>query len=149
MQEETRTPCGVKEASTRPPIRPSESAFSAIPERLVLRDGGRLLCLAVDQIEWVEAAGNYVEIHMDRKSHLVRHTVKAMEAKLSVDRFLRVRPSAIVNVARVISLESRPGGDYILTLRGGQEIASSRGFRDRVEQVFGKPARRRRRRRIR
>jgi two-component system LytT family response regulator len=116
------------------------------PDRLFLRDGGRTLCVPVHEIEWVAAAGNYVEIHTPRKTHLVRHTVKAMEAKLDPDRFLRVRPSAIVAVAQVEQLEGRTGGDYVVTLRNGVRIASSRGFRDRVEQVFGKPPRRRRRR---
>ena len=115
------------------------------PDRLYLRDGGRTLCILVHEIEWVEAAGNYVEIHTPRKTHLVRHTVKAMAAKLDPDRFLRVRPSAIVAVAAVEALEGRTGGDYIVTLRNGTRIASSRGFRERVEQVFGKPPRRRRR----
>jgi two-component system LytT family response regulator len=115
------------------------------PDRLFLRDGGRMLCVLVHEIEWVAAAGNYVEIHTPRKTHLVRHTVKAMEAKLDPDRFLRVRPSTIVAVAQVEQLEARSGGDYLVTLRNGERIASSRGFRERVEQVFGKPPRRRRR----
>jgi two-component system LytT family response regulator len=115
------------------------------PDRLLLRDGGRTLCVLVHEIEWVAAAGNYVEIHTPRKTHLVRHTVKAMEAKLDPDRFLRVRPSAIVAVSQVEALEGRSGGDYVVTLRNGTRIASSRGFRDRVEQIFGRPPRRRRR----
>jgi two-component system LytT family response regulator len=121
------------------------TAVDRYPDRLFLRDGGRTLCVLVHEIEWVAAAGNYVEIHTQRKTHLVRHTVKAMEAKLDPDRFLRVRPSAIVAVAQVEALEGRSGGDYVVTLRNGTRIASSRGFRERVEQVFGKPARRRRR----
>jgi two-component system LytT family response regulator len=98
-----------------------------------------MVAIAVEEIEWVEAAGNYVEIHTERKSHLVRHTVKAMEAKLDPNRFLRVRPSAIVNVARVEGLQGRSGGDYLLILRNGTRIPSSRSFREGVERVFGKP----------
>lgn len=126
-------------------VNAGETSYRAIPDQLHLRDGGRTLCIRVDEIEWVEAAGNYVEIHMGRRSHLVRHTVKAMEEKLDPDRFLRVRPSAIINVSQVETLETRSGGDYLLTLRDGTQIASSRSFRDRVERIFGKPARRRRR----
>ena len=122
-----------------------ENSYRATSDSLLLRDGGRMLCIRVEEIEWVEAAGNYVEIHMGRRSHLVRHTVKAMEEKLDPDRFLRVRPSAIVNVDQVESLEVRSGGDYLLTLRDGTQIPSSRSFRERVERVFGKPARRSRR----
>ncbi len=119
-------------------------ALDRSTHRLFLHDGGRTLCIPVDDIEWVAAAGNYIEIHTGRKTHLVRHTVKAMEAKLNPDKFLRVRPSAIVAVCEVDALEGRAGGDYLVKLRNGTQIASSRSYRDRIEQVFGKPARGRR-----
>jgi len=96
-----------------------------------------MLCVPSDEIVWVEAAGNYVQIHTPRKTHLVRHTVKAMEAKLDPDRFVRVRPSAIVARDAVEALNARHGGDYVVVLRGGTEIRSSRGFRDRVEDTLG------------
>lgn len=108
----------------------------AYPTRLVLRDGQRTLTITADEIVWVEAAGNYVQIYTDRKTHLVRHTVKAMEAKLDPQRFIRVRPSAIVNIDAVQALNARPGGDYTVVLEGGTEIRSSRSFRDRVEEVL-------------
>lgn len=106
------------------------------PTRLVLRDGQRTLTIAANEIVWVEAAGNYVQIYTDRKTHLVRHTVKAMEAKLDPQRFIRVRPSAIVSVDSVQALNARPGGDYTVVLEDGTEIRSSRSFRDRVEEVL-------------
>jgi DNA-binding LytR/AlgR family response regulator len=102
-------------------------------DRLVLRDGGKTLVIALDEIRWIEAAGNYVEIYLDRRSHLVRHTVKAMDAKLPQDRFVRVRPSAIVGTAHVLDVTRRPGGDYVVSLVDGTEIRSSRGFRERIE----------------
>lgn len=113
------------------------------PHRLTLKDGGRILSIEVDEIEWVEAAGNYVQIHTERKVHLVRHTVKGMEAKLDPRRFIRVRPSAIVAVGSVEALEGRPGGDYVVILRDGTRIPSSRSYRARIECVFGRPGRRR------
>lgn len=120
-----------------------ELSTGSLSERLLVRDSGRVLYIPLAEIEWIEAAGNYVEIHMGRRSHLVRHTVKAMEAKLDPARFLRVRPSAIVNISEVATLESRSGGDYLLTLRNGRKIPSSRGFRNGVEETFGKLRRRR------
>jgi DNA-binding LytR/AlgR family response regulator len=102
-------------------------------DRLVLRDGGKTLVIALDEIRWIEAAGNYVEIYLDRRSHLVRHTVKAMDLKLPQDRFIRVRPSAIVGTAHVTDVSRRPGGDYVVSLTDGTEIRSSRGFRERIE----------------
>jgi hypothetical protein len=122
-----------------PNVEPSPASFEgdgAYPTRLVLRDGQRTLTVPVDEILWVEAAGNYVQIYTDRKTHLVRHTVKAMEAKLDPLRFVRVRPSAIVNVDAVRSVDARAGGDYTVVLSVGTEIRSSRGFRDRVEDLL-------------
>jgi hypothetical protein len=95
-----------------------------------------MLTIAADEIIWVEAAGNYVQIYTDRKTHLVRHTVKAMEAKLDPQHFIRVRPSAIVNVRFVQALNARAGGDYTVVLDDGTEIRSSRSFRDRVEDTL-------------
>ena len=88
-----------------------------------------MLTISVDEVVWVEAAGNYVQIYTPRKTHLVRHTVKAMEDKLDPERFVRVRPSAIVAVAVVKALNARAGGDYTVVLEDGTEIRSSRGFR--------------------
>ena len=102
-----------------------------------------MLSVPLDEIYWVEAAGNYIQIHTARKTHLVRHTVKAMQAKLDPAAFLRVRPSAIVAVAHVETITHRPGGDYTIVLRDGTRIPSSRSFRARLEEVFGKPPRRR------
>ncbi len=95
-----------------------------------------MLTVATDEILWVEAAGNYVQIYTDRKTHLVRHTVKSMELKLDPQRFIRVRPSAIVNIDAVQALNARAGGDYTVVLDDGTEIRSSRGYRDRVEQML-------------
>lgn len=120
-------------------MEPSLASFEgdgAYPTRLVLRDGPRMLTIPVHEIVWVEAAGNYVQIHTDRKTHLVRHTVKALLAKLDPRRFVRVRPSAIVHVAAVRTVDARPGGDYTVALAGGTEIRSSRGFRERVEDLL-------------
>lgn len=105
-------------------------------ERLALRDGRRTLCIDVSEIDWIEAAGNYVQIYTDRRTHLVRHTVKAMEAKLDPRRFVRVRPSAIVAIDSVTALHARMGGDYIVVMGDGTEIRSSRGFRERVEEAL-------------
>ncbi len=95
-----------------------------------------MLTVATDEILWVEAAGNYVQIYTARKTHLVRHTVKAMEDKLDPRRYIRVRPSAIVNIDAVQALNARAGGDYTVVLEDGTEIRSSRGYRDRVEQTL-------------
>ena len=99
-----------------------------------------MLCVPADEIVWIEAAGNYVQIHTAKKTHLVRHTIKAMEAKLDPQRFIRVRPSAIVCSDHVEAFNARHGGDYVVVMSDGTEIRSSRGFRERVEEALGQSA---------
>jgi hypothetical protein len=105
-------------------------------ERLALRDGRRTLRIDVAEIDWVEAAGNYVQIYTERRTHLVRHTVKAMEDRLDPQRFVRVRPSAVVAVSAVAALHARVGGDYLVVMRDGAEIRTSRGYRKQVESAL-------------
>lgn len=118
-------------------------AAMGFPTRLLFRDAGRTLGVDVDEIDWIEAAGNYVQIYTPRRVHLVRHTVKAMLEKLDPSRFVRVRPSAIVAVGRVTAVVHRPGGEYVVTLGSGTQIPTSRGFRAEVERAFGPRAERR------
>jgi two-component system LytT family response regulator len=117
--------------------RPETNGFSA---RLAFRDSGRIIGVEVQEIDWIEAAGNYVQIYTPRRTHLVRHTLKALLAKLDPAQFVRVRPSAIVQVDRLARLAHRPGGEYVLTLRDGTQIPSSRSFRTEVERAFGRAA---------
>ena len=118
------------------PSRESAPLTARFPGRLWFRDAGRTVGVEIQEIDWIEAAGNYVQIYTARRTHLIRHTVKAMQAKLDPERFVRVRPSAIVHVERVARLTHRPGGEYLITLADGTQIPSSRGFRGDVERVL-------------
>jgi two-component system LytT family response regulator len=101
-------------------------------EKLVLRDGARVLVLDPGGISWIGAEGDYLRIHEGRGSHLVRHTMAGIEEKLDPSRFARIHRSTIVNVERV--REIRPDGDrlYRVVLRDGTLLKTSRGHRDRV-----------------
>ncbi len=114
----------------------SRSEPAGFPARLAFRDSGRIIGVDILEIDWIEAAGNYVQIYTARRTHLVRHTLKALLAKLDPVRFVRVRPSAIVAVDRVTRFVHRPGGEYLLTLGDGTQIPTSRSFRADVESAF-------------
>ena len=83
-------------------------------------------------VEWVEAEGNYAALHSGGRVHLVRHTMKALEARLDPATFARVHRSAIVNVARVTRAEPLGHGEYRLHLRGGARVDTSRGYSENV-----------------
>jgi two-component system, LytTR family, response regulator len=95
-------------------------------ERLVVRENGRLHFVAVAAIEWVEAAGNYVKLHVGPEQHVMRQTVERLAARLGPERFVRIRRSALVNIAAIRALEPYGKGSYVVFLRDGTKLVSSR-----------------------
>lgn len=107
-------------------------------ERLVIKSGGRVFFLRVDEIDWMEAAGNYVRLHVGKELHLQRETMSALEAKLDPRKFVRIHRSRIVNLERIKELQPWFRGDYQVVLRDGTKLTLSRGYRDRLQEVLGK-----------
>jgi len=105
--------------------------------RLAVRNNGHVLFLTAAEIEWIEAAGNYVRLNAAGESHLLRETMSGVEAKLPRDRFLRIHRSAIVNLEEVRELVSSNGGDSVVVLRSGKRLPLSRGCRDRLQEALG------------
>ena len=110
---------------------------SAPLRRLAVRNNGHVLFLAPGEIEWIEAAGNYVRLNAGGESHLLRETMSSVEARLPRERFLRVHRSAIVNLEAVRELVPGPRGDFVLVLRSGKRLPLSRAFRGRLEEALG------------
>ena len=101
------------------------------PQRLVLRDGGRVIVVPTDDVDWIQADGDYVRVFVGGRGRLVRQTISSLEEQLD-SRFARVHRSTIVNVSRV--REVRPTGDrsYQVILRDGTQLRMSRGYRHRL-----------------
>lgn len=102
-------------------------------ERLLVRDEGRVIVVPVSDLEYAEAAGNYVRLHAGGAEHLLRETLSDLEAGLDPRRFARIHRSSIVNVAHVAELEPWFSGDYMVVLRSGTKLKLSRSFRQAVE----------------
>jgi two-component system LytT family response regulator len=107
-------------------------------ERLVVKSGGRVFFLRTDEIDWIEAAGNYVRLHLGEESHLFRETMNRMEARLDAKRFVRIHRSRIVNTERIKELQPWFNGEYVVILRNGTRLTLSRGYRDRLQDQLGK-----------
>ena len=107
-------------------------------ERLVVKSGGRVFFLRTDEIDWIEAAGNYVRLHLGDESHLFRETMNRMEARLDTRRFARIHRSRIVNTERIKELQPWFNGEYVVILRNGTRLTLSRGYRDRLQDQLGK-----------
>jgi two-component system, LytTR family, response regulator len=105
-------------------------------ERLVVKSAGRIFFLSVSEIDWIEAADNYVRLHAGRESHLVRETMSSLEKKLDPTQFLRVHRSRIVNIRKIKELRPLFRGEYDIMLQDGKRLESGRGYRDRIQKLF-------------
>jgi two-component system LytT family response regulator len=103
-------------------------------ERLLVKAGGRVSFVDVEQIDWVEAEGNYVRIHAGGQVHLMRETMNGLVASIGPQRFFRIHRSRIVNIARVKELLIAGGGDYQVVLSDGTRLGLSRLYRDALQQ---------------
>ncbi len=107
--------------------------------RLVARAQGRFLLFSPDEIDWIEAAGNYVRLNIGAQCHLLRETMASIEARLDPAAFLRIHRSVIVNLERIRELKPSGGGEYVVVLRDGTELTLSRGYRAKLPEILGEP----------
>ena len=105
-------------------------------ERLVVKSVGRVFFLKTSEIDWIEASGNYLKLHVGRDSHMIRETMNSIEAKLDPSQFMRIHRSTIVNIDRIKELHPMFSGDYSAILRDGTELALSRNYRERFLELF-------------
>jgi two-component system LytT family response regulator len=103
------------------------------PDRIAVRNGGRVVFVKVGEIDWVEASDNYVCLHCGSETHVLRETMGQLEARLDPARFVRVHRSAIVNLDRIKELQPWFRGDYRVILRDGTELTLTRSHRERLE----------------
>ncbi len=105
--------------------------------RLAIKSGGKVLFLKIDEIDWIEAADNYVNLHMGNESHLHRETMAALEARFPADKFMRISRSTMVNIERIKELQPMFHGEYTVILRNGTRLTLSRGYREKLNQLLG------------
>ena len=106
-------------------------------QRILVRSDGRIRLVPVGEVDWIEAADNYVRLHAGAERHLVRETMAAMEARLDPARFARIHRSTIVNLARVRELQPTFNGEYAVLLINGAKLTLSRGYRDALRSRLG------------
>jgi len=120
-------------------IESAQPGVTQAPAWLPIRNGRETVRVPVEAIEWVDAAGDYLCIHADGHTHILRATMREMENLLDPRLFQRVHRSTIVNLTRVKSLRAHMNGEYFLKLEGGQELKLSRTYRDKVEYFLKRP----------
>jgi len=102
------------------------SAGRKTADRLVVNDGDRLSFVDVRTVEWIEASGNYVRVHAGARSYLLRTTMNRMAERVGASAFVRIRRSALVNVQAIVTVERYAKGMFVVHLRSGARLISSR-----------------------
>lgn len=105
------------------------------PQRIAIRDGKDTIRVDVADIQWIDAAGDYLCVHMPQQTHVVRGTMKKLEELLDPARFVRVHRSTIVNAERVRSMRSHTNGEYFLELDCDRELKLSRSYKKNVARL--------------
>jgi two-component system LytT family response regulator len=106
-------------------------------ERIVVKSGGRVYFFRTEEVDWIEAHGNYVRIYFGSAAHLLRESLSAIEQQLDPRRFVRIHRSTIVNVERIKELHPMFHGQYTIVLHDGAELTLSRRCRHKLEAVIG------------
>jgi two-component system LytT family response regulator len=119
--------------STERKVEPAPSG-----DRMVVRTGGRVVFLDVSEIDWIEAAANYVKLHVGQQSYSLREGIGKIADRLDSDRFVRIHRSVIVNAHKIKELQPCDSGEYIAVLKNGKELSCSRGYHTQLQRLIGK-----------
>jgi two-component system LytT family response regulator len=103
--------------------------------RLSVRDGERVLFVKADDVDYIEAAGNYVVVHTGKENHVVRETLTNLEAGLDPKKFLRISRSTLVNLDRIRELQPLFKGEHVVVLQNGKQLNMTRGLRE-VQEIL-------------
>ncbi len=115
-------------------IAEGESATEAVPDRLLVKKLGKEFIVRVDDIEWLESSGNYVNLHIGNRIYPLRATLSALIEQLEPRGFRRVHRSHAVNLDFVESISPLESGDATITLRNGKTLSLSRRYRNEFRQ---------------
>lgn len=105
-------------------------------DRFAVKTGRRVVFVHADEIDWIEAAGDYASLHVGRRTHLVRETLQNLEKRLDPTRFVRIHRSTIVATSRVHEMESLPNHEFRVRLADGTELRASRTYSTAFENLL-------------
>ena len=108
-------------------------------KRLAVQSAGKTVFVNVEDVDWIQAAENYVELHAGRASYLLHVTMNTLEKSLDPEIFLRIHRSIIVNLVRIKNLQPGAHGEYVITLRDGARLQSGRTYSSRLRALVNNP----------
>ena len=108
----------------------------AAGDRILLKSSGEIFFLKTEEIDWIEAEGDYMKFHVNGRTHLMRETMARLEARLDPKRFIRIHRSTIVNIDRLRKLSPSFAGEYAVILHDGTKLKLSRGYHERIATLL-------------
>lgn len=108
----------------------------ATGDRILVKSSGEIFFLKADEIDWIEAEGDYMKFHVAGRAHLMRETMARLEARLDAKRFVRIHRSTIVNIDRLRKLTPSFAGEYAVVLHDGTKLKLSRGYHERIAALM-------------
>ena len=111
---------------------PRPPAAETAANRILLKSSGEIFFLKAEEIDWIEAEGDYMKFHVSGRTHLMRETMARLEARLDPKRFIRIHRSTIVNIDRLRKLSPSFAGEYAVILHDGTKLKLSRGYHERI-----------------
>jgi two-component system LytT family response regulator len=106
------------------------------PSRFLVRSAEELFFVRAEDIDWADAQGNYVRLHVAGRAHMIRETLKSFEARLNPEHFVRIHRSAIVNIDRIVRIKPYQHGEFVVTLRDGARLTTSRSHGARLRELL-------------
>ena len=104
-------------------------------DRLVVRSGGKVVFLRASEVEWIEAAANYIKLYSQQRVFTVREKISSLEEALPAGKFMRIHRSVIVNLAMVQEIQPCGGGEFVVILRNGRELPLGRTYRSKIDEL--------------
>lgn len=114
----------------------NEAGIKSWPARLAIKDGDEIALVNIQDIDWIDAAGDYMCVHANQQTHIMRITMTELEKQLDPSVFQRVHRSTIVNLDRIVKVCNHMNGEYFLILSNGNSIKMSRSYKDKVKHFF-------------
>jgi two-component system LytT family response regulator len=135
LRQKTESALGQRLTSLLSSLSSNNSLLPKTRERFVIKSSGRISFIKAEEVDWIEAVGDYARLHVGKQAHLIRETMSALATELDA-RFLRIHRSLIVNAERIKELHPLFNGEYNVILRDGTELKSSRSYREQLRQHF-------------
>lgn len=101
-------------------------------KRLLVKSAGRTIFLAIDEIDYIETAGNYLRLKSGKEAHLIRERLSHLQTRLDPEKFARIHRSTIVNIERIKEMYPLFNGDQMIILHDGTQLTMSRNYRDKL-----------------